>query len=151
MKYNILETLIGFIFLVTALTILFMLVKKQNTISKDEYVIYATCDNVDGIISGSDLKIAGVNVGVVDSIILNYKTYSAKVKILLQNNVIIPNDSTFSISSSGLLGSKFIAIEPGISETLLKHQDLVYLKAAMNIESVINQLINSFASKAATN
>lgn len=147
MKYNILETIIGFIFLVIASILLVMLLKQQNNASRNDYAIYADCDNVDGIISGSDVKIAGVKIGVVDNLILDNQKYLAKVKILLKDSVKLPADSNLSIESSGIIGSKFIAVYPGMSDDHLKSEDVVYLKAAINLDYIINQLLNSLGNK----
>ena len=70
-------------------------------------------NRVSGVSEKSHVKMAGVNIGKVRSIALEGR--KAKVTIDLDRGVRIPVDSIASIRSSGLLGEKFIDINPGKS------------------------------------
>jgi phospholipid/cholesterol/gamma-HCH transport system substrate-binding protein len=78
------------------------------------YEIDAMFSNSGGLKSGSDLVIAGVNVGSVKSIVLD--NYQARVTLNVSENIKIQEDAIASIKTKGLIGEKFVEITPGGSE-----------------------------------
>jgi phospholipid/cholesterol/gamma-HCH transport system substrate-binding protein len=93
---------------------------------------------------------AGVSVGEVESIRLDPKTFQAVVGVRLYPKYSeIPDDSFASIQTQGLLGGKYIGLSPGGSETFLKEGSRIdQTQSAIVLESLINKLFASFASKA---
>ena len=75
-------------------------------------VLFAKFNNVDGVQIGSVVKIAGVNVGSVEKIELDEHDFNVKLTMRLQSDLKIPTDSTISVNSDGLLGGKYLGIEP---------------------------------------
>jgi phospholipid/cholesterol/gamma-HCH transport system substrate-binding protein len=67
-----------------------------------------------GLLSGSDVKIRGVNVGEVDSIDL--VDGRALVKLRIDDGERIPRDATATIRPKTLFGEKFVDIDPGPAE-----------------------------------
>ena len=59
---------------------------------------------------------AGVKIGSVSKMELNSTTYRAELGISIIEGIDIPDDSSVSIASEGLLGGNFIEIIPGASE-----------------------------------
>jgi phospholipid/cholesterol/gamma-HCH transport system substrate-binding protein len=92
---------------------------------------------------------AGVNLGEVESIRIDWTTYKAVVSMRIDNKYNkIPDDSDASIQTQGLLGGKFVGIGPGGSETYLKQGSQVTLtQSALVLESLINKFFSSQASK----
>ncbi|MBN2254803.1 MAG: MCE family protein [Deltaproteobacteria bacterium] len=78
---------------------------------KKGYVIHATFDNVTGLDKDASVLVAGVEVGRVESITL--KDGRAVVAMRIIPGVELEKDSRVSIKSHGILGDKFIEIEPG--------------------------------------
>ena len=76
--------------------------------------------------NGDDVKISGINVGKITKLELNQEDYNAKVDIIINNNIKIPNDSSAKITSSSLLGGSFLDIIPGSPEENLKTSDIIY-------------------------
>ena len=70
--------------------------------------------------------IAGIKVGEVSSNTLDSKSYLAVVKLNLQNNIFIPEDSVAKISSASLLGGQYVEIIPGASDEMLKDDETIY-------------------------
>jgi ABC-type transporter Mla subunit MlaD len=61
----------------------------------------------------------------------------------------IPDDSYASIETEGLLGGKFISLSPGGDNTYLKDGSHIdQTQSAIVLETLINKLFASFASKA---
>ena len=144
MKQNLLETLIGFIVLSVAAFFLVFSYNSQDRDTTETYTLNATFQNVDGIIKGSDVNIGGIIVGKVESLKLDPKTYNAVVKISVDKDVQIPTDSRASITSSGFLGGKFLAITPGGDDDFLKEgEQFKYTQSSINLESLIGKFMYS--------
>ena len=82
----------------------------------------ASFQNIDGVAKGSDVKLAGIKIGYVDSLLLEDETYYATIKLYINDGVYIPVDSRAVVSTNGLLGGKYIRINPGASEYQYKWQ-----------------------------
>lgn len=153
MKNNTFETLIGALVIVIAILFLSFASKitsnKQN-ISKG-YNILAVFDNADGINIGSDIKVAGVKVGSVANIKLN-DNYKAELILKLPEGLNIPLDSIFKISTSGLIGSKFINIKIGAEEEYFKNGDKAdFTESSMDLEDLISRFIFNAEKKNESN
>jgi phospholipid/cholesterol/gamma-HCH transport system substrate-binding protein len=116
---------------------------------KSGYHIVADFDNIGDLKVGAPVTMSGVNMGEVDSIRFDQKTYKAVVGMRIdpQYNQ-IPDDSFASINTQGLLGGKYIGLSPGGSDTFLKDGSKIdQTQSAIVLESLINKLFASFASK----
>lgn len=81
------------------------------------YAVTADFPAVGGLKPGSTVEIAGVNVGKVDSITL--ADYQARVRMTIRDGIKIQEDAIVSIKTRGLIGEKFIRINPGGSDRLV--------------------------------
>lgn len=88
--------------------------------AEGSYDLKASFRSVEGILLGSDVRMAGVKVGTITAIDLNPATYFADATVSVQNGLLLPEDSAILISSEGLLGGNFIELVPGGSETNLE-------------------------------
>jgi phospholipid/cholesterol/gamma-HCH transport system substrate-binding protein len=116
---------------------------------KSGYHVSADFDNIGDLKVGAPVTMSGVNMGEVDSIRFDQKTYKAVVGMRLdpQYNQ-IPDDSFASINTQGLLGGKYIGLSPGGSDTFLKNGSKIdQTQSAIVLESLINKLFASFASR----
>jgi len=149
MKQGVIETLVGFFVLVAAFGFLSFAYNISN-VSKasNEYSVFANFQDIEGIAEGSDVKLAGIKVGYVDSLVLDRDTYYAAVKFRIDEAVEIPVDSRAIIASSGLLGGKYIRINPGASDDNFTDGDRIkFTQASLNIEDLIAKLMYSITSK----
>jgi len=86
----------------------------QKSLFNSTFNVYGTFKNVSGLQVGNNVRFAGINVGVVQSI--NIVTDSSvRVDLTLNNKVkkFIKTDSKLSIGSDGLMGDKLVVIAPG--------------------------------------
>jgi len=115
------------------------------------YHVTAAFDNVGDLKVGSPVTMAGVNLGVVDGIKIDWKTYKAVVSMTIDSRYNeIPDDSDASIQTQGLLGGKYVGIGAGGSETYLKEgSQITFTQSAIVLENLVNKLFASFASKPA--
>lgn len=73
----------------------------------------ASFNSVSGLRPGAEVEIAGVRVGRVKSIRLDDKQPRAVVELQLGDNVHLTDDVIASVKTSGLIGDKYISLEPG--------------------------------------
>ena len=83
-----------------------------NLGSDGEFVLYAPFKQVLGLESSADVRLSGVPVGKVSSIV--NADGGVLVTLKINEEIKIPNDSTATVISVGVMGSKFINITPGI-------------------------------------
>ena len=57
--------------------------------------------------------IAGVKVGVVGNIRLDTDRLVAMVELKLNNDLVIYDDAIASIKTNGLIGDKYVSLDPG--------------------------------------
>lgn len=108
------------------------------------YNLKALFSSIDGISVGSDVKISGIKVGEVTHVSVNPKSFQAEVEIKILTKFKLPTDSSVSVQSSGLLGSKYLELAPGVEDDNLKDRDTIkYTQSALNLEKLISQ----FATK----
>ncbi|MCF0154966.1 MAG: MCE family protein [Veillonella sp.] len=109
-------TVIGIIAFVAAV----LFVGNINLFPKETMAITGQFNSVNGLKVGNAVKYSGVQVGKVTDIEVD-NPHSVTVSMDVDDNTHIPKDSTFTISSDGLLGDKFILITPGNSNQYLEN------------------------------
>lgn len=144
MKRNAIETIIGAVVLAVAAGFLSFAYDKGDVKSIDGYEIRADFSNATGIAPGSEVRIGGVKVGAVNNLALDPKTYLASVYMQIKAEVQLPKDSSAAIVSAGLLGDKFVSIEPGADNTNLSRGDRIeYTQSSVSIEEMIGKFMFS--------
>ena len=113
------------------------------------YTVTAKFDNVGDLKAGSQVTMAGVTIGRVESIRFDPKDYKAAVTLRIENQYSeIPDDSDASIQTAGLLGGKYIGIGPGGSETFLQNGGQIeFTQSAIVLESLVNKFFANMADK----
>lgn len=145
MKDNLVETAVGALVIAIAAGF-FMFVYNSTDVGQGSggYKIKAEFENIEGISVGSDIRMAGIKIGSVVNQKLDPESFQAVVTMSVANFVKLPDDTTAKITSEGLLGSKFITLEVGGSEELLKDGDsLTHTQSALDIWSLINEFMFS--------
>ena len=145
MKSNALETLVGAAVIALALAFFAFAWKTAGYgAAGGGYHVTADFDNASGVSVGSDVRIAGIKVGSVIGQTLNPANFQARIDMLINRDVKISDDSSAKIASEGLLGSNFISLEPGGSDTKLADGDVIsYTQGAIDVWSLISQAMFS--------
>ncbi|MGA2654577.1 MAG: outer membrane lipid asymmetry maintenance protein MlaD [Gammaproteobacteria bacterium] len=150
MRYAALEVFVGLFVLITilAFTALAFQVSGLTTLYEPEkgYNISAYFEEIGGLKTRSRVTIGGVQVGRVDAIHLDPKSFSAKITMNIFSSYknLIPMDSSASIVTSGLIGDNYIVIDPGSDmETLQEGSVIDETHSAIILERLIGQLIFS--------
>jgi phospholipid/cholesterol/gamma-HCH transport system substrate-binding protein len=116
---------------------------------EEGFRVTARFDDVAGLKARSPVTMAGVNVGRVESIEFDADSLSAKVILRINNRFDrIPDDSNASVLTAGLLGSKYVGLGPGGSETFLKEGAVIEItQGAVVLESLVSKFLFSQAEK----
>jgi phospholipid/cholesterol/gamma-HCH transport system substrate-binding protein len=116
-------------------------------LTRDSYKLYASFPKADGLVRGADVKISGIKVGTVSDMKLDPKNYRAKVELLIESSVTLPNDSAVKVQSDGLLGGAHIQIEPGNEKDFLKiGEEFEYTQGAVSLMDLIGHALFSATS-----
>lgn len=145
MKRSVLETALGAIVLLVAGAFLAFGYKAANvSAGTGGYEIEARFSGIGGLQPGDDVQISGVKVGSVKAVELDQDSYLARVKMTIDPSVQLPVDTAALISSESLLGGKYLALQPGADEDLLKPGGVIqYTQAPQNLEQLLGQFIFS--------
>lgn len=87
---------------------------------RGHYPLHIEFPDTAGIIKNSEVRLRGAKIGRVATrpeLVVTPKASSVRMEVRIRNDVRIPQDSVFTISSIGLLGDKFIEIIPPEQET----------------------------------
>ena len=144
MARSIVETVLGALVLLVACGFLFWAYDRSNIGSPSGYEITAQFDKADGIDVGGDVRVSGVKVGQITAKTLDPKTFRADVKFSVENGIELPTDSSASISSSSLIGGKYLSVTPGGDDRNLKPGGVITLtQSSVSIEDLIGRYIFS--------
>ncbi len=145
MRRNAIELLTGVFVLIVAIGFLaYAIAHSGNAPVTNGYTLYANFDSIAGLGVGSDVRLAGVKVGSVDSETVDPKTYLARVKISIRDDIELPKDSGLTVTSEGLLGGEYLAISPGGDTEMLKPGDTVTItQGAINLQQLLGKFIFS--------
>lgn len=141
------------LFVIAGMAALLMLSMKVSNITafteNKGYEVTAYFENIGGLKVRSPVTMAGVVVGRVSNIAFDKKTYEAVVTINIQDQYDnIPEDSSASIFTSGLLGEQYIGLEAGGAEEVLKSgSELQLTQSAVVLEQLIGQFLVSQSDK----
>jgi len=140
-RFNI-ELAVGLFVLAGILCLGYLSVKlgKMEIVGGKGYEIYAIFSNSGGVKEGSNIVIAGVEVGRVKSIVL--ENYQARVVLNLPQEVKIQEDAIASIKTKGLVGEKYIEITPGGSEIFISPGERIReTQPSVDLEELISKLL----------
>ena len=105
--------------------------------------LYAVFDDISGLDEKSRIKVAGVDAGIVDKIVL--ENGKAKLTLLLNPDIKIYKNAEVSLKMSGLLGDRYLAISTGTpDQPLLKSGDsITHVRHAADIDMLANQMTSA--------
>jgi phospholipid/cholesterol/gamma-HCH transport system substrate-binding protein len=114
----------------------------------DGYEVTAFFQNIGGLKEKAPVSLAGVQIGRVKSIALDQQSFQAKVTLSIRPDFDeLPEDTSASILTAGLLGEQYIGLEPGGSDVALGPGDTITLtQSALVLEQIIGQFLYSKAA-----
>lgn len=150
---RLLEIGVG-LFVLLGLGALLLLALKVSNISAFQqttgYDVIAQFQNIGGLKVRAPVTLAGVPVGRVEQIAVDPKTFEARVVLTISDKYAnLPQDTSASIFTAGLLGEQYIGLQPGgMEETLQPGDEIMLTQSAVVLEQLIGQFLYSKASGA---
>ncbi|MGK2871567.1 MAG: outer membrane lipid asymmetry maintenance protein MlaD [Alphaproteobacteria bacterium] len=141
---NLVETLIGAAVLVVAGIFLAFGYSTSSIGSDGGFMLIAKFDRVDGLTTGSDVRMSGIKVGTVIAQRLDQETYQAVIEMDIKQGLPLPDDSSAKITSEGLLGATYLSLDAGGSEDFLENgSEIRFTQGSIDLMSLIGQAIFS--------
>lgn len=143
-----LEIAVGF-FVAAGIAALLVLAVNVSNVSSfqsgSQYTVKANFDNISGLKERSAVTIAGVTVGRVKQIEVDPVTFEAVVAMNIDDKYNeIPVDSSAGIYTAGLLGEKYVGIEPGgAPDFLAENSEIRLTQSSIVLEKLISQFLFS--------
>lgn len=148
MRNETVETLIGAIVVLVAIAFVVFTYRTTGS-SVSGYELTAKMVRVDGLAAGTDVKLGGVKIGSVRELTLG-KDYLVTVHMSINSGVEIPDDSSLVVTSSGLLGSSYLSVQPGGSDKMLAAGGVIKnTQGAIDMMGLLNKFVNSSGSSSA--
>ena len=106
------------------------------------YPLLARFDKAEGVNVGSEVRLAGVSVGKVTRQTLD-DNFRAVLTLQLNGDVKLPKDSNAAIQTDGLLGAKFVALQPGGDEKNLQSgEEIAYTQSSLSLQDLLDMIIS---------
>ncbi len=112
-------------------------------VSDDTYHVNARFSNVADLKTRSPVKIGGVTVGLVEKISLDPVTFEAVVEMKIDRRFSdIPGDTSASILTSGVLGDRYVGLNPGgAMDPLVDGDQILITQSAVVLENLISKFL----------
>jgi phospholipid/cholesterol/gamma-HCH transport system substrate-binding protein len=123
---------------------LYSIGRNKNLFGKSIH-ISAVFYDVNGLISGNNVRYAGIDVGTVSNIeIINDSAVRVEMIIEEKTGKFIRHNSIASIGTDGLMGNKLINITPGASDEMpIKENDQLLTLRGVNTDEMLRTLDNT--------
>ena len=144
MKKYSMESIVGIFMVVGLLCLGYMTIKlgKISVVNDDSYVLYARFSSVSGLRVDSPVEITGIKVGKVERLSIDQENQAALVALKINNGINIYDDANAVIKTAGLIGDKFVKIEPGGSGSILKPGGtIIDTSVPLDIEDMIGKYV----------
>jgi len=140
-KYSI-ETIVGIFVVIGLICVAYMTIKlgKVTLLGDNYYSLYANFSSVSGLRVGNPIEIDGIEVGRVENLIFDQEKQTAVAVLKIRKDIKVYDDAGASIKTAGLIGDKFINIEPGGGGQILKPGGRISeTNAPIDIEELISK------------
>lgn len=144
MKKYARETSVGIFVFIGLVCVAYLTVQlgKVEFLGADTYELTASFKSVAGLTMGADVEIAGVSVGQVADIRLDQDRVRAVVTMDIQDGITIYEDALAAIKTSGLIGDKYVDLDPGGMGAVLEQGDVITLtESAIDLEKLIGNYV----------
>lgn len=141
------------LFVAAGLAALFVLAMQVSNLSMvgqgDGYEVTARFENISGLKVRAPVTMAGVEIGRVADIGFDAQTFQAVVTLRIREQYDdLPRDSAASVYTSGLLGEKYVGLEPGGAlESLSAGDEIELTQSSLVLEQLIGQFLFSSATE----
>ena len=106
--------------------------------------LYLTAEfgRIDGLVVGSPVRLAGIDIGIVDQVSLTDSQRAEITIIIYDSDFLIPTDTAAVIETDGLFGEKYVELHPGGElEAFVSGQRISYSQDSVVLETLLNQVV----------
>ena len=118
----------------------------ENFSASETFEVEASFENIGSLKPRAPVAMSGVTIGRVTDVVFDPVALEARVTLIIDSQYDqIPDDSDASILTAGLLGSQYIGLQAGGSESYLENGSEIYFtQSAIVLENLIGKfLVNS--------
>jgi len=140
-KYSI-ETVVGIFVVAGLLCVAYMTVKlgKVSVLKDEYYSVSASFASVSGLRVGNPVEIQGIEVGRVERLNIDQEKQMAVVELKVRKDIKVYDDASASVRTAGLIGDRFVNIDPGGAGELLKPGGIITeTTSPVDIEDLISK------------
>jgi len=144
MRQRSVEITVGIFVLIGIACVGYLTIKlgKMEIIGGNYYTVSARFQSVAGLKTGSQVEMAGVQIGNVERIYLDTQRQVAVVDLNVRKGIDLSEDVIASIKTSGLIGDKYVKLTPGIAEELLQPGEMItQTESAIDIEELVSKYV----------
>ena len=125
---------------ITVIVLIELMFVERHSEKDGFYELFASFNKVDGVNPGDKIMVSGVSVGYVKEI--NLKKNYPLIRMKIKKKLNISDDSSVSIQTDGLFGSKFLMIEMGGTSNYLKNGDYFsFTEDSILIQDLLENII----------
>ena len=138
------ETLVGIFVVIGLVCIGYMTVKLGNVgfFGESTYSLYAKFNTVTGLREGNPINMLGLEIGRVQKFTMDQENQQVLVEFKINKGIEIYDDAIASIKTEGLIGDKYVAVDPGGGGDLLANGDSI---TDTNSPTDIMDLVSKYA------
>jgi phospholipid/cholesterol/gamma-HCH transport system substrate-binding protein len=138
------ETVVGIFVVIGLIAIGYMTVNLGNVgfFGENTYTLHASFNTVTGLREGNPVNMLGLEIGRVKKFTMDQENQVVKVEFKINKGIEIYDDAIASIKTEGLIGDKFVAMDPGGGGDLLADGDTI---TDTNSPTDIMDLISKYA------
>jgi phospholipid/cholesterol/gamma-HCH transport system substrate-binding protein len=110
------------------------------------YPLLARFHKAEGVAIGTDVRLSGVVVGKIVGQTLDNQ-FRAVLTLQIDDQIKLPTDSDAAIETDGLLGSKFVSLQPGGDEKILKPgEEIAITQDSLAVSDLLDMIISQAES-----
>ena len=143
MKKFKMETAVGLFVVIGLVCVGYMSIKLGDvTIFGDNsYSLFAKFTSVSGLKIGSSVEMLGIVIGKVADMTLDQEKQQAVVELRINNNIVVYDDAIASIKTAGLIGDKYVQVDPGGGgDVLTSGGNIIDTNPPLDIESLVGKI-----------
>ncbi len=117
--------------------------------AEETFTVEARFENIGSLRNRAPVAMSGVTIGRVTDVRFDSATLEAVVSFVIDSQFDqIPDDSDASILTSGILGSQYIGLQAGGSDTYLENgSEMMFTQSAIVLENLIGKFLINAGSK----
>lgn len=143
------EALTGSIVLLVGVLFIAQAYMGSSRKTEPGYDVTVTFQRTDGLFEGAAVRLSGMVVGRVTTFRLD-DSFRAVTTLRLRPEIKLPADTAALIHSDGLLGAKYIELQPGGDERMIRAGGAIaYTQDSIDLVDLLEKIVNQAKAKRA--